>query len=74
MPLTPGARVTLPIFESADATHTSEETFRLSWVIIRLGETTTSGHYQVALSVPNPRTNTWEFHICDDDRVPRKSS
>ena len=69
----PGDHITLPIFEREGTTHASEDTFRLSWVIYHLGETTTSGHYQVALSVPNALTHTWELHICDDDRVPPQS-
>ena len=69
--LTPGARITLPVFMSDACTDTREETFLLAWVVFHLGEETTSGHYQAALSVPSK--GMWEFYICDDNRVPRKA-
>ena len=69
--LPPGARVTLPIFESEGSTNVKEETFRLAWVVFHLGDTVTSGHYQTALSVP--LANSWEYRICDGNRAPRKS-
>ena len=62
--LTPGARITLPVFVSDACTDTREETFLLAWVVFHLGEETTSGHYQAALSVPNK--GMWDFYICDD--------
>ncbi|CAE7346734.1 unnamed protein product [Symbiodinium sp. CCMP2592] len=71
IPLLPGARLTLPIFEGEGGTDTREETFIIAWVIFHLGEVPTSGHYQAALSVPNKQR--WEFYICNDNASPRKA-
>ena len=78
LPIVPGERLRLPVFVSAEGTHTSEETFCVIWVVFHVGETTRSGHYQAALSVPNasapPSENTaWDYYVCNDGKTPRKA-
>ena len=60
LPIVPGERLRLPVFVSAEGTHVSEETFCVIWVVFHLGETTSSGHYQAALSVPTAPTTPGE--------------
>ena len=75
LPIVPGERLRIPVFVSAEGTHVREETFCVIWVVFHLGETTSSGHYQAALSVPSaPSADTvWEYYICNDGKAPRKA-
>ena len=78
LPIAPGERLRLPVFVSAEGTRVSEETFCVIWVVFHLGETTSSGHYQAALSVPTTPTTpgehaVWDYYICNDGKTPRKA-
>ena len=69
----PGDPLILPVFADSASTDLLHRQFRVAYVIFHHGQTTTSGHYGAALSVPLGPTadSEWQFQICNDGRVPR---
>ena len=72
----PGDSLILPVFADSASTTLSHRQFRVAYVIFHHGQTTTSGHYQTALSVPTGPTadSEWQFYICDDGKMPRRAA
>lgn len=72
--IAPGLRVSLPHFcDPGMGTEVRSVDYRVGFVIFHIGACVRSGHYQAALSVPDPHKEapTWYHYVCDDRRSPR---
>ena len=77
MLLEPGGSVNLPRFCTADAsTEVQHVTYQVGFVVFHTGEPCSSGHYQAALSMPQPDTDpvSWSFMICNAKKTPKPAT